>query len=160
MNTFSKKIIFLIIFSASYATAALADELSTLINQAENGDYTAQLKLSMMYTIGDGVPQNEAEALKWQRRSAETGHPAAQAQLGFLYEQGQGVEQNDKEAIHWYLLSAKQGNLTAQYKLGLLYNKSGKFQNKVEAKRWLSKACENGFTPVCDFDEPLQDQKQ
>jgi TPR repeat protein len=52
---------------------------------AEQGDSTAQIGLSGKYHSGTGVPQDDAEAIRWLRLAADQGAPvaiAALAQLG------------------------------------------------------------------------------
>jgi uncharacterized protein len=34
----------------------------------------AQYNLGVMYAIGQGVPEDDAEAVKWYRKAAEQGH--------------------------------------------------------------------------------------
>ena len=68
---------------------------------------------------GQGVPQDDKEAVKWYRLSAEQGYAEAQFNLGFMYDNGEGVPQDYKEAVKWYRLSAEQGNALGQYNLGL-----------------------------------------
>src|SRR4051794_23298177 len=45
---------------------------------AETGDARAQFNLGVMYSEGQGVPQDNAEAGKWYRLSAEQGYAQAQ----------------------------------------------------------------------------------
>ncbi len=49
---------------------------------AEQGDAKAQFNLGVMYSDGRGVPQNDAEAVKWFRLAAEQGDASAQYNLG------------------------------------------------------------------------------
>ena len=65
---------------------------------AEQGDAEAQVALGMMYHRGDGVPQDETEAVTWFRKAADLGLVDSQYNLGVLYEQGRGVTQNAAEA--------------------------------------------------------------
>lgn len=58
---------------------------------AEQGHAEAQFRLGAMYFSGDGVPQDDAGALKWYRMAAEQGHAEAQADLTYMYENGLGV---------------------------------------------------------------------
>ncbi len=44
---------------------------------AEEGDAIAQLTLGAMYATGEGVPENDAEAVKWFSMAATQGHEAA-----------------------------------------------------------------------------------
>ena len=40
---------------------------------AEQGDAVAQFNLGVSYANGDGVPENDAEAVRWYRMAAEQG---------------------------------------------------------------------------------------
>ena len=40
---------------------------------AEQGDARAQYNLGLMYARGDGVPEDDAEAVRWWRLAAEQG---------------------------------------------------------------------------------------
>jgi TPR repeat protein len=44
-----------------------------------------------MYFIGQVVPQDNAEALKWFRMAADKGNKMAQYNLGKMYDNGDGV---------------------------------------------------------------------
>ena len=88
-----------------------------------------------MYANGRGVPQDDAEAIAWYRRSAEQGNAVAQSHLGLMYANGRGVPQDDAEAIAWYRRAAEQGNAVAQFNLGLMYAKGrGVPQDDAEAR--------------------------
>ena len=63
-----------------------------------------------MYTNGMGMPENDAEAVKWFRTAAEQGHARAQHNLGLMYANGTGVPQVDVLAYAWLTLAAAQGN--------------------------------------------------
>ena len=76
---------------------------------AEQGDAHAQFRLGRIYRKGVGVPQNDAEAVKWFRLAAEQGHPYAQQALGTMYLYGQGVPKNDAEAEKWLRLAGVIG---------------------------------------------------
>ena len=40
---------------------------------AEQGDVSAQYNLGIIYANGRGVPENDAEAVKWYSKAAEQG---------------------------------------------------------------------------------------
>ena len=44
-----------------------------------------------MYSRGEGVPEDDAEAVRWYRLAAEQGFAAAQSNLGVMYDNGNGV---------------------------------------------------------------------
>jgi len=58
---------------------------------AEQGYAGAQYDLGQMYAEGQGVPQDDAEAVTWYRRAAEQGYAPAQGNLGVMYDNGRGV---------------------------------------------------------------------
>ena len=63
------------------------------------------------YDNGRGVPQDDAEALKWYRKAAEQGYALAQTNLGFMYDHGRGVPQDYVLAHMWFNLAvAAAGN--------------------------------------------------
>jgi len=63
-----------------------------------------------MYSNGDGVKKNDAEALRWIRRAADHGFGNAQNELGVLYEHGRGVQQDYAEAYFWESLKPAMSN--------------------------------------------------
>ena len=98
-----------------------AQELADLRASAEQGDAEAQNNLGFMYSIGKGVPQDDAEAVRWFRLAAEQGDAYAQYNLGRMYRYGEGVPQETAEAVRWFRLAAEQGHAYAQYNLGRMY---------------------------------------
>ena len=69
---------------------------------ADQGDANAQYMLGVAYDWGfvDGVPENDAEAVKWYRKAADQGDADAQFNLGNMYDNGDGVPENDAEAVN------------------------------------------------------------
>ena len=72
------------------------------LSLAEQGNASAQFNLGNMYANGQGVKQDDFEAVKWFRQAAEQGYTDAQFNLGVMYAKGQGVKQDDVEAVKWY----------------------------------------------------------
>ena len=66
-----------------------------------------------MYDTGEGVPQDDAEAVRWYRLGAEQGNVSAQNNLGVMYVNGKGVPQDFVYAHLWWNLAAANGNETA-----------------------------------------------
>ena len=117
--------------------------VAALRELAEAGHALAQAHLGFMYLGGRGVSQNDAEAVRWFRRSAEQGHALGQANLGFMYLGGRGVSQNDAEALRWFRRSAEQGDALGQNNLGVLYRDGrGVSQDDAEAVRWFRRSAE------------------
>ncbi len=69
---------------------------------AEQGLARAQFNLGNMYAMGEGVPEDDAEAVKWFRKAAEQGHAGALFNLGVMYDDGEGVPEDDAEAVKWF----------------------------------------------------------
>ena len=122
-----------------YATALR--EFEPLVKQ---GNAEAQYLLGSMYEIGQGVQQDDAEAVKWYRKAADRGDADAQVNLGSMYVRGSGVPQDDSEAVKWFRKAADQGHADGQLMLGVHYRGKGIKQDYAEAARWFRKAAEQG----------------
>jgi localization factor PodJL len=121
--------------------------LSRLISQGNSGDAKAALALGLKYANGDGVPVNDAEAMRWLQKAAEAGEPLAQYRLGAFFEKGRGVEPDQDRAVRWYGEAAKHGNRKAMHALGVANaNGTGVKKNFPEAVRWFKTAAELGLT--------------
>ena len=77
---------------------------------AEQGDASAQFNLGLMYDKGQGVKQDDVEAVKWYRQAAEQGYAKAQYNLGVKYYQGEGVRQDKGQAKEWFGKACQNGN--------------------------------------------------
>jgi len=88
------------------AQAKDADPLAQLQTAAQSGDANAQFWLGTMYYLGQGVPQDYAQALSWYRKAAAQGYALAQNNLGTMYEYGQGIPQDYVIAYGLFNLSA------------------------------------------------------
>ena len=107
-----------------------------------------------MYANGYGVPQNDAEAVKWYGLAAEQGYAGAQYDLALKYHAGEGVPQNYAEAMKWLRLAAEQGYASAQYDLGVMYGKGeGVPQDDAEAYVWFSLAATSGDADAAKYRE-------
>ena len=74
----------------------------------------AQFNLAAMYDLGRGVPQDDAEALRWYRLAADQGNASAQANLGRMYAEGRGVPQDRVAAHMWLSLAAARLSAAAR----------------------------------------------
>ncbi len=123
---------------------------------AEQGDAAAQYGLGVMYERGQGVRQNDVEAVKWYRLAAKQGHAEAQSNLGVMYERGQGVMRDHAEAVKWFRLAAVQGNAEALSNLGYMYGHGrGVQQDYVLAHIWFTLAASR-FPPGKDRDKAVE----
>ncbi len=113
------------------------DPLSKVRRAAEMGDARAQFELGMIYDLGEEVPQDSAEAVRWFRKAADQGNAKGQFSLGIMYARGRGVPRDYAEAASWYRQAAEQGYAPAQNKLGLMYEDGyGVPQDFAVAARW------------------------
>ena len=86
--------------------------------------------------IGQGVPKDSDQALKWLKAAAIQGNQEAQFFLGSLYL----LPQKDiGEGLKWLRLSAEQGMQDAQYLLGKAYMRGAKElpRDPVQGGMWL-----------------------
>lgn len=63
-----------------------------------------------MYSKGNGVSQDYAEAVTWYRKAAEQGKKAAQYNLGKVYANGEGVKKDYVKAYMWFNVAAISGH--------------------------------------------------
>jgi len=96
---------------------AQTPEIDALRARAEAGVAEAQFNLGFMYVDGRGVPQDDAEAIRWYRLAAEQGYATGQRNLGVAYTTGRGVRQDNVAAYTWFSLaaSAASGNFLDDY---------------------------------------------
>ena len=84
------------------------EHLQRLHQEADQGSPLAQYVLGALYQLGEVVPQDHAEAVKWLRRAADQGLAVAQFVLGEKYALGQGVPEDNVRAHMWLSLSGAQ----------------------------------------------------
>lgn len=116
--------------------------LASLSAQAEQGDAAAQFDLGNRYLKGNGVEQDNFEALRWFKLAADAGNVNAQYNIAVMYLNGIGVIQDGPEAVQWFLAAAENGDAQSQFTLGiLLFNgQLGVPQNVPEAYKWFTLA--------------------
>ena len=123
----------------------VASDLDSLKAAAEQGDAKAQSSLGYMYATGEGVPKNDAEAVRLYRLAAEQGFAKAQFGLGNMYRTGLGVPKNYTEAVRLYRLAAEQGFAKAQSNLGAMYGTgTGIPKDYIQAYAWYNIAATQG----------------
>jgi TPR repeat protein len=125
-------------------TASPERALAACRRLAEQGNAGAQRNLGFAYELGQGVPQDYGEAVKWFHKAAAQGLASARDALGTMYANGQGVPQDDKEAVIWFRKAADQGHSNGQLNLGLMYEAGrGVPQDYVLAHFWFNLAAAN-----------------
>ena len=65
--------------------------------------------MGILYRLGEGVPKDYTEAVRWFRLAAEQGDVTAQRQLGDAYRFGEGVSQDYVQAYAWLNIAAARG---------------------------------------------------
>ena len=132
-----------LLLSANLVLAAADPE--ELARAAEQGDAGAQFLLGSRYDHGQGVTEDDEQAVRWYHLAAQQGHASAQYYLGYKFAQGEGVARDTGEAVRWLREAAGQGHAAAQYRLGAMYfNDAEAPADKAEAARWFRAAAEQG----------------
>ena len=90
-----------------------APDFEEMPEAADQGDAIAQYNLGIMYQNGEGVPEDDTEAVKWYRLVADKGYVIAQNNLGVMYYRGQGVPVNYVTAYAWWNIASASGNESA-----------------------------------------------
>ena len=145
-----KEILALLVVVACWGSTLQANDwknapISEVQKAAEQGLAEAQIVLGLMYARGEGVAQDDKQAVAWYRKAAEQGNVDAQYNLGVKYEYGKGVAQDYKQAVAWYRKAAEQGDVDAQRILGMMYdNGVGVVQDNKLAYVWSSVSAANG----------------
>ena len=123
-----------------------AADVQMLRTQAAQGNADGQFQLGALYLLGQGVPQDDAQAAKWFDKAAAQGDADAQSSIGLLYSLGRGVPEYYAQAAQWYQKAAAQGHAMAQVRLGTLYDFGlGVPQDYVQARQWYQKAATQGL---------------
>lgn len=99
-----------------------SDELAFLQQQAKDGKADAQFKLGQKHMWGEGVEQDEDNAIRLFIKAADRGHLEAQRELGRFYDPGdEDYDDEDaksgRDSLHYYKLAAKQGDLFSLHRL-------------------------------------------
>jgi len=98
-----------------------SQDITAIKKKAANGDATAQYALGIDYSEGQGVQQDDKQAVFWWRKAAEQGNARAQENLGVAYAHEVGVSRDFAQAALWFRRAADQGDADAQNQLGFLY---------------------------------------
>ncbi|WED79442.1 tetratricopeptide repeat protein [Aeromonas allosaccharophila] len=119
-----KEILALLVVVACWGSTLQANDwknapISEVQKAAEQGLAEAQIVLGLMYARGEGVAQDDKQAVVWTRKAAEQGDAKAQLLLGAMYFDGRGVAQDYKLAYVWSSVSAANGDVEAATKRDL-----------------------------------------
>jgi TPR repeat protein len=121
------------------------------VMKAAEGDFVPAQTLIGVYYYGgkEGVRRDDAEALRWFRRSAAHNTTeddgTAETMIAAMYEEGRGVPQDFGQASIWLLKGAEHGNVDAMSELGAMYeNGQGVAVDYEKAVSWYQKAAKAG----------------
>lgn len=136
-----------VLASAPSATANPSPSVDTaspeqLTQMAEKGDPAAQNLLGLRYISGEGVSQNEREAVRWFTKAAEQGNVSAQSKLGSIYFRGRDIPQNLNQAYFWMVLARANGDENSKVLAPLVAARLTHAQVtsiELEASRWLDR---------------------
>ena len=101
------------------------------LSKAKAGDVAAMFNLGVAYDNGEGVIEDNKEAIKWHRKAAGLEDASAMSALGFMYDHGEGVIEDDKEGAKWYRKAADVGYAKAMVHLGIMYANGQGFQGMM-----------------------------
>ena len=116
--------------------------LDYLRRAGKGGIAVARCELGLMYSQGQGVQKNQAQARVLFRQAAEEGEPFAQTNLGHLYEQGLGVPKDLVQAYKWYAIAAASKHSSAVRRRSKLSGRLTPAQRQLAqqaASEWLAR---------------------
>ncbi|MGI9372887.1 MAG: peptidoglycan-binding protein [Hyphomicrobiales bacterium] len=117
-----------------------------LREDALSGDKRAQYKVARHFHEGKIVPQSDANAAVWIKKSAAQDYPPAVYRLAAMLERGRGVEKDLPRAFELYQQAAEEEHIVAMYNLSVFYisDKAGKRDYK-KAAYWLQQSSQYGL---------------
>jgi hypothetical protein len=126
--------------TAAYETGDYNEAFRLLQPLAEQGNAQAQSILGWLYENGEGVTQDDKQALEWYQKAANQGFAEAQYNLGNMYH-----DKDNEQAVFWYKKAAQQGDIGAQFTLGWMYDTGlGVTRDEKQAVMWYQKAANQG----------------
>jgi len=112
---------------------------------ARDGFFVNKNELGILYANGQGVAQDEMQALYLFEQAAEQGNMYAQYNLAWLYQFRPNVGRDYLQAQIWLEKAAEQGHIGALTHLGDLYINGGSIpQDYARAIEFYTRAAERG----------------
>ena len=94
-----------------------------------------------MFDAGEGIREDNVEAIKWYSLSADQGNPIAQNNLGAMYYAGEGAKIDRVQAYKWFYIAEILGSDDGRHNR-IRSAKSMRSAEVLEgeklARRWLS----------------------
>lgn len=131
-------------YSSGWGVGADAGEaVAWLRKAADSGQAEAMVKLALKIGRREERAAGE-EAVAWFERAVALGSSSAMLWLGFGFRDGSfGLQQDPYQATQWFRRAVDAGNRHAMLQLAGVHAST---KNYIEAKEWLMKAAEEGFT--------------
>jgi putative methionine-R-sulfoxide reductase with GAF domain len=120
---------------------AQRQSLADLRNRADHGDVEAQWQMAVRYHNGEGVPQDDAQAMLWFQLAAEQGNVDAQSHLGAYYWAGRGVPVDLSKAYMWSEIAVAGGDESSKSRLeGLAFQmtRAQMSDARQQAEAWIN----------------------
>lgn len=122
------------------------DKVTKLQELAEKGDAQAAFDLGEMHATGEGIPQNNIEAVRWYKFAAEKKNPKAQCLLGTAYHKGIGITPDNQQAVFWLSQAAEQMDPLAHFQLGESHEDGWLGKKDInEAYKWYLLSASQGY---------------
>jgi TPR repeat protein len=103
----------------------------------------AQAQVGYMYRDGEGISQDDQQAMDWYLKAANNGSTDAMFSIGTMYRLGYCITKNIHTAIEWYTKAANQGHSDSQCNLGWVYKDEDQVKDLQLAVNWYQKAADN-----------------
>lgn len=146
--------------SANGAAAGPGD-LATLTQRAKQGDRDARYDLGCRCKQGDGVPRDDAEAMRWFELAAGQGLPEAQYNLAVGCWLGEGTPRDPMRAYKWFCQAADAGHPEALHNLAVVYQQGELVSHDpIVAKALFMRARQCGSTQPQDVSYELGELSQ
>lgn len=117
---------------------------------AEQGDAKAQLAYGECLRRGEGVAQNEEEAIYWYKASARRLSPIAALRLAKCLEKSQSFGDVSRQVFFWLRVGAELGDADSAYELSRAYEEGrGVDASHRHALYWLMTAARRGQGDAC-----------
>ena len=122
-----------------------AQDFTTTLALANDGNAKAQSLVGAMYLKGVGTSKDDEEALNWFQLAAEQEDLDAYIFLGKIFQERMGVAQDNVEAFKWFQLAAAQGEFFNQTSIAYIFaNGEGVAIDYFLAYVWASIASARG----------------
>ena len=129
----------------AYNRGDVAGAYRLLKAASDTGNSDAQVNLGYLHARGQGVAQNQQEALRLYLLSAKQGNAEGMNAVGFKYRYGTGVQIDLPRAVHWFCRAAVSGDPRGLNNLAIMYDEGkGVEQDRAEARNLWRQSAERG----------------